>query len=80
MAEELEHRRPARFNRTVGMIERKIQYDAELTRENGDEIRVLWNESWRRWVERQPIYRAEAERLFGGKPDQIEPTAIIMFY
>ena len=31
-----------------------------------------------RWSERQESYRRRLEQIFGGKPEDIEPTAIIM--
>ncbi len=73
--------RPARMNDTFGAIERKRRLDVENTRRNGALVQDYFDRGFRRWEERQPAYRDGIERLIlHGKPENIEPTAIILFW
>ena len=73
--------RPARMNDTFGAIDRKWRLDVENTRRNGELVVEFFERDFRRWEQQQPEYRGAIERLFlHGKPENIEPTAIILFW
>ncbi|MCH7872923.1 MAG: hypothetical protein IID33_14610, partial [Planctomycetes bacterium] len=47
----------------------------------GELVHDYVDRDFRRWEERQPAYRSTFERLIlRGKPENIEPTAIILFW
>jgi hypothetical protein len=75
-----EQKRPAALARTVNIIRRSEHRHAEASRANLDELTAWWQRDCQRWIERQPIYRDEARRILGGKPDRIEGNAIILFF
>ena len=73
--------RPGRVDNTVGLIERRWRLDVENTRRNGELVHEYFERDFQRWEDRQPAYRSAIERLIlRGKPENIEPTAIILFW
>ena len=79
--ERSEASRPGRINNTFGVIERKWRLDVENTRRNGELVIEFFDRDFRRWEQQQPEYRDAFERLIlRGKPENIEPTAIILFW
>ena len=54
--------------------------DAFKTRRDMREVRRLIVEKTRRWQLRQPAFQGEIARYLAGKPRNIEPTAINLFF
>ena len=81
MIERSEASRPARMGRTLTAIDRRARLDARNTVLNGERVENQVKRSFRRWQDRQPYYRKGIDRfLLRGKPENIEPTAIILFW
>jgi hypothetical protein len=80
VAEASEHSRPARLERTVARIQARADRSVQRTQRNAIAIERYWDRTWQLWEERQPRYRRDLERVFLGKPERIEPHAIIMFF
>lgn len=76
-----ERRRPAKLEQAGDWIEQTIAHDAAKTRRNVDAVGD--------WYERDVIrfrtrmrgpYQRGLKQFFGGKPENIEPNAIQMFF
>jgi hypothetical protein len=78
--ERRESLRPQRLERTLREIDRDLRRAAAASRTNIAEIDVYHRDRWQRWSERQPVYQYETRRILGGKPERIEPNAIILFF
>ena len=72
--------RPARIERTIAAIDRRMQRDAQNTALNGERVGSYIERNFRRWRERQRDYGEGINRHFlRRRPENIEPTAIILF-
>lgn len=72
--------RPARIERTIAAIDRRARRDARNTALGGERIGDYIERNFRRWRERQRDYREGINRHFlRRRPENIEPTAIILF-
>jgi hypothetical protein len=80
LALESERSRPPRRARTLNEVRRSLHRHAQATRANTHEIELYWDRQWKRWIDRQSVYRAEAGRILRGAPDRIKHHAIIMFF
>ncbi len=75
-----ERSRAARMRRTWGVIEHNTEVDYQRIRYDADYYGAFLRADVQRWRQRQPAYRAVFERVMAGKPQRIEPNAIILFY
>lgn len=71
---------PERMNRTLAAVDEKHRADVLATDENGRKIDGWLEFDRRRWDERQPEYRRHIENQLNGKPESIEPNAILLFW
>lgn len=78
--ERQESVRPQRLDRTLREIDRDLRRAAAASRTNIAEMDVYHRARWQRWSERQPVYRDATRRILGGKPERIQPNAIILFF
>lgn len=78
--ERQERTAPVRLGRTLAAAERELRDDDRSTRENVRELAEWVDQDVRRWTRKQPVYRAEIERILRGRPQNIERNAIWMFY
>lgn len=77
---QTEQSRPSRLARTAQHGVWYFQHQAEeLDRNLSGAARYL-ERDLRRWRDRQRVYREKALDLLYGKPERIEPNAIILFY
>jgi hypothetical protein len=74
-----EQSRPRRLAYALNEVHRGLQRDAEMSRANIDEIKLYWQSEWQQWRECEPVYRDRVNRVLRGKPERIEPNAIILF-
>ncbi len=73
--------RPARMGRTLTAIDRRARLDARNTARNGERVEHQVRRNFRRWHDRQPYYRKGIDHHFlRRRPENIEPTAIILFW
>jgi hypothetical protein len=75
-----ERRRPRQLTDTLIQIDRSARWHAQASRTNLDEIESYWQREWRRWLQRQPVYRREASRILRGEAEHVGPNAILMFF
>lgn len=61
-------------------IQDRLELDAARTDRDLAELDSMIRRDIDRWNARQPVYLREAERILRGKPENIEPTAIWLFY
>ena len=69
-----------RLQRTADLIRRDFERDGEEFRRDMRALRAWFEYDCNRWSEQQESYRRRLEQIFGGKPEDIEPTAIIMLF
>jgi hypothetical protein len=82
-AEKLAHREQIageRLQRDADYIGWWVQRDVERTKLIPGAVQQYVEFDIRRWQERQSDYLSYTGRTLRGKPEQTEPTAIIMFY
>jgi hypothetical protein len=77
---ESEAIRPSRLRQARTYVAAELRKDADDLTNALLEAENLLNADVRRFEERQPTYQAECRRLFAGKPERIEPTAILLFW
>jgi hypothetical protein len=65
---------------TVEGIRRQIERRSAMSAANRDRVERYWHNRVDRWESRQDEYWRGLQRIFGGKVDQIETNAIIMFF
>ena len=69
---------------------RRLERDAEFIRKDVQRDELKFHRDLRmleaylrfdlqRWQDRQPLYRERIGEILRGKPEQIEPSAIVMF-
>jgi hypothetical protein len=75
-----EESRPERLGTAVAYIQANEERHAEALDWDAREARRLLRDDVDRWQQRQPLYWKEIGRILGGRPDEIERYAIIMFY
>jgi hypothetical protein len=80
VAETSERSRPAKLERTVGIIQARVDRSVQRTQRNAIDIGRCWDRTWQLWEERQPRYRRDLDRVFLGNPERIESHAITMFF
>lgn len=73
-------RRSAKLAEMGRRIDREARRDAAKLARDVREVNRLAALDVRRWNERQPVYRKSIAREFWGKPQNIEPVFIDMFY
>ena len=78
--EQSERSRPQRLCITWDSVEESWERDVRNARENGPEAASLWQWHVRVWQGNSRLYGPEAVRILYGRPDRIEPHAIILFY
>lgn len=61
-------------------INKSLQEDALALAEDGRLLGRRWDGEVQDWQDYQPIYADKAAQIFGGKPAQIENSALRMFY
>ncbi len=76
---ESEAGRPSRARRTGARIPDNLELHAKRLDLMIQRVRAWQVRDWEQWQERQPAYRHEIERRIHGKPEQIEPVAILLF-
>lgn len=66
----------------AAMNEIRHQWEVEkrMTRENQRELYLWFATEQRRWEMRQPDYKQRIAEELGGRPENIRPTAIQMFF
>ncbi len=81
LIERSEASRPGRMGRTLTAIDRRARLDARNTARNGERVENQVKRNFRRWHDRQREYREGINRHFlRRRPENIEPTAIILFW
>lgn len=75
-----EARRGDRLPGDVAFIRSDLRRDARELRENSALISADFQRDALRWRTSQPRYRREAAAIFWAHPEQIEETAIRLFY
>ncbi len=68
------------IHRDLQYIRDRLQLDAVRTERNFVELDRWIQRDVDRWIDRQPVYRREIERILRGKPERIEPTAVWLFF
>jgi hypothetical protein len=71
--------RPEKLGRTLRIAGKSFRKDVDRVSENAGEFNRLAKRDIDRFVERQPLYRRGFLRLFWGKPETIDETAISLF-
>jgi hypothetical protein len=74
-----EQRKPAQLERTLKLFERGVRDDVAQTERNLRMLDHYLRREFERFEERMPLYQREAERLLGGKPQNIPRNAVILF-
>lgn len=77
--ERNEKKRRVSFDEIVVTIGQNIEDTQHDLRENSAWFAEIYQDSVDAWRENQPAYRETAEDLMRGRPEDIEPYAIIMF-
>ncbi len=72
--------RPAAVCQTAEYVRSAVRTDAERTRRNPALLAERVQADTNRFCAQAPVYREAAQREFGGKAEQIIPTAITLFY
>jgi hypothetical protein len=80
VAVQSERIRPAEVAQTTSEVCESERQRSGILRRNADKIDAQRRRDWQRWIERQPVYREQLIEVFGGKPDGVEPSAIILFF
>lgn len=75
-----ESKSPQRLARAGDTIDEKLKQKSRATRQNFRELHAYIERDLRRWERNQPRYRKDIARFFRGKPENIERTAIILFW
>lgn len=80
VAGEREGRCGHNLQRTLALFQKEFEQDcAEIGREI-HKLGEYLNYDLKRWQQRQRTYRELFWRMFSGNPENIEPTAVYMFY
>ncbi|MFO0837556.1 MAG: hypothetical protein U1D55_03450 [Phycisphaerae bacterium] len=61
-------------------IDSQLRGAADELGDNLSEADRLFRRDAKRWIDNQPYYRREFERIMRGHPEQIEKNAIDLFY
>lgn len=77
---ETERSQPEQLEKTLVIIDGNLHRDAELTRENVPEYGGYLRGDWNRWRSRPPVYGRWIHDATKGRPENLEPTAIWLFY
>jgi hypothetical protein len=80
VAAQSERIRPVEVAQTTSEVCESERQRSGILRRNADKIDAQRRRDWQRWIERQPVYREHLIEVFGGKPDGVEPSAIILFF
>lgn len=75
-----EQRSAVLVDRDLRFLQERLELDAVRTERDMAELDRLIRRDIDRWNARQPAYRRELQRILRGKPEQIESTAIWLFY
>ena len=75
-----EQTRAPNLQRTWSHIEGSWQRDVRHSRENGPEAEAIWQWHTRAWNRNSRLYGPEAARILFGRPERVEPNAIILCY
>jgi len=70
----------AKVNAALKQAEQIWQTDVARTHRNGPKIETWVEDDLRRWHNRQRAYPTEIQRHVRGKPEKIQPTALLMFF
>lgn len=79
MLVEQEQRKTEQLERTLKLFERGIRDDVAQTGRNLRMLDYYLRREFERFEERMPLYQHEAQRLLGGKPQNIPRNAVILF-
>ncbi len=75
-----EQKRPALVKRDLDFVKSAEQHHARALHDNSAWFGQLWQRDVEKFKQNQPEYRDALKRIFRGKPEQLEETAIILFY
>lgn len=75
-----ESQNPDYLRNAAWYINKGLQDDALALAEDGRLLGERWDGEVQRWQDNQPLYADKAAQIFGGKPGQIENSALRMFY
>lgn len=79
VAAESERSRPAKLAHAFEFIDKDTRGSARRLEANVQALNERLEFENERWRENQSLYREKAAEIFGGKPENIEPAAIILF-
>ncbi|MBK8913219.1 MAG: hypothetical protein IPM64_01225 [Phycisphaerales bacterium] len=71
---------PRRVDRTLGVAGQQLDRDVQKTEAAPARIGGWIDFDTQRWMNNQPVYRRHIENQLHGKPDEVEPHAIILFW
>ncbi len=80
MLAQSEQRRPANLREDMDWVKREQQHRDRDLKDSAAWFGQLFQRDVEHFKAQQPEYRREIERIFRGKPETIEDTAIILFY
>ena len=69
-----------RLQRAAEYIGQSIRHDCEESRQGMRQLKACLKSELQRWQRCQRACGEKLPEIFGGKPEHIEPTAILLFY